>query len=270
MEAEIHRYQGYLKTSSKEANICTTIVGTVEENLLMSSNLIEGDKLATQYEQKCNTLKGAVKFKPLVLDHAGFSFTYLGSSAKTCTVLCFNVTSPTHITVDAKVDPTLFDGLGSFDSNRLFSMSSFLQIRMKFLCEYMCQQVLCISSDIPSCLRRFEHLIGRLESTAAEFAKLNERYRGKMSLSHVANSSLFHLKISFQNQIGLSQLGASFAISEVYPFSPLSVSLDSYDPNVDVEAIQKSMVKNAKPGFGYLSRICDVVEVSLRRNLAHC
>jgi hypothetical protein len=223
--------------------------------------LFDEDKLAKTFEQKCNTLKGSVKFIPMVFDQNEFSFKYLGSSAKTALILSFNISSPSSVSIAAKVDPTLFQG--TQDANRLLSVSSFLQTRMKYLCDFMCQQVLHSTCDIPSYLRRFEYLLGRLESTAAEFAKLNERYFGKLSLSNIANSSSFNLKIRFLSRTGLDLLGASFEISEAYPFSPLSVCLDTYDSKVNVETLQKSMIKNAKPGFGYLSRICDVVEVSL-------
>ena len=263
MQDEINQLEEYLKERSNEANIFSAIVGSIEENTLLSSNLHDGDKLAIAYEQKCNTLKGAVKFKPMVFDHAGFSFTYHGSSEKTCIVLSFDISSPNAVSVAAQVDPTIFEKRGTRETNRTLFVSSFLQIRMKYLCEFMSEQTLYNSFEIPSCLRRFEHFLGRLESTASEFGKLNERYTGKVSLCQISNSSAFHLKINFRSQTGSALLGASFEINEAYPLSPLNVCLDAFDSKVNVEMIQKSMVKNAKPGFGYLSRICDVVEASL-------
>lgn len=263
MEAEIHRFQGYIKASSKEAELFSAIAGAIEENTSLSSSLLEGEKQAAKFEQQCHTLKGAVKFQPLALDQDGFSFSYIGSSAKTCFVLSFNIISTTSVSVDAKVEPSLFESRGSFEAKRLFFVSSFLQLRMKCLCAYMCQQVLHKSTDIPSYLRRFEHLVGRLESTAAEIAKLHERYPGKISLTNVANSTLFQLNIRFAGEATSALLSASFEISEGYPFSPISVCLDTYESNVKVATIQKSMVKNAKPGFGYLSRLCDIVESAI-------
>jgi hypothetical protein len=263
IEAEIHRLNGYVKEKSDEACILSSTVETIEDNISLSTSLHDEEKLAKVYEQKCNTLKGAVKCKPMVLDHTEFSFKYLGSTSKTCVALSFFVSSQDFVSITAKVDPTLFDKGGIRDASTISFVSQFLQVRMQHLCEMMSQQVLNSTCDIPSCLRRFEHLVGRLEGTAAEFIKLQERYRGKISLSRIANSASFHVKIRFQSQIAMPLLVASFEVSDIYPFSPLNVCLDSYDTKMNVEAIQKSMVKNAKPGFGYLSRLCDVVEVSL-------
>ena len=257
------RLQENLQIMSNEANIFSTIVRTIDDNASLSSSLYDEEKLAKVYEQKCNTLKGAVKFKPMVLNHTEFSFKYIGSNAQTCVVLSFFIASPSSVSIVAKTDPTLFEQGGQLNTKRRLSVLPFLQIRMKCLCEYMCQQFLYSTCDIPRCLRRFGHLLGRLESTGAELAKLNERYCGKISLSHITNSSSFRLRIRFLSQNGLALLGISFEISDAYPFSPLSVHLDTYNSEVNVEDIQKLMVKNAKSGFGYLSRICDVVEVSL-------
>jgi hypothetical protein len=263
IEAEIHRLNEYVKKQSDKACILSSTVETIEDNISLSTSLHDEEKLAKAYEQKCNTLKGAVKCKPMVLDHTEFSFKYLGSTSKTCVALSFFVSSQDFVSITATVDPTLFDKGGIRDASTISFVSQFLQVRMQHLCEMMSQQVLNSTCDIPSCLRRFEHLVGRLEGTAAEFIKLQERYRGKISLSRIANSASFHVKIRFQSQIAMPLLVASFEVSDIYPFSPLNVCLDSYDTKMNVEAIQKSMVKNAKPGFGYLSRLCDVVEVSL-------
>jgi hypothetical protein len=263
MESDLHRFQGYLDTTTSDANIYSEAVTSIQENRLLSKTVREGENVAAIFEQKCETLKGAVKFKPLILKETEFSFVYQGMSPKSCVVLSFHISLPTYLSCEVKTDPKLFENHGTLEANKLATVSSFLQFRIADFCEKVQKLHLLSPADIPSHLRRLEWVLGRLETTAFEIASLKDRYRNNVSLTRVADTPTFQLKLGLRSQPGLVRLETTLDITETYPFSPLNVCLDAYDQNVNVEALQALMVKKAKPGFGYLSRICDILTASL-------
>ena len=50
---------------------------------------------------------------------------------------------------------------------------------------------------------------------------------------------------------------ACFKIGESYPFDTLAIQLDGCN---EVRLLERHVLKNCKPGFGYLSRACDAIE----------
>jgi hypothetical protein len=263
MESELHIFEQTLDKSTKQAKVYVSIIDFLKENQVLSTKLIEDEKAAISFKRKCDTLKGAVKFKPSILEANDFSFLYDGSSPKSCVVLSFHGSSTNSVSCDAKVDSSTFQNHGTMEANRLATVSSFVQVRVASLCGKVCRQTLHGLSEIPPYLRQLDWELGRLEGTAKEIAVLKERYRNQVSLNRVTDSSHFHLKIHFTSLSGQSQLGASFEVREEYPFSPIIVCLDTFSEKINVEALQQLLVKNAKPGFGYLSRLCDIVAASL-------
>jgi hypothetical protein len=263
LEGDLHMFQENFDKATMEANMFSNLMNSIKENRAISIAIDSEEESAMALSQKYDTLWGAMKFKPALLKDPNFKFQYHGSSPKTCMMLSFQITSPTSVLCGAKVDATKYENPFTTESNRLATMSMFLQIRMADMCNKLCQTTLRSASDISPELRRVEWEMGRLEGTAKEIAVLKERYRSIVQFSRIDDSLLFQLKLTFTSQSGLRRLGASFQITEAYPFSPLDICLDSFDESIDVETLQKLLVKYAKPGFGYLSRICDILAASL-------
>jgi hypothetical protein len=263
MEGDFLMLQESFDKTTMEANMYSDLINSIKENRALSTALGNEEESAMALSQKYDTLRGAMKFKPALLKDSNFKFQYHGSSSKTCMILSFLITSPTSVTCDAKVDAAKYENPFTTESSRLATMSTFLQVRMAGMCDKLCQTTLRSASEIALKLRRVEWEMGRLEGTAKEIAVLKERYRNNVQFTRIDDSLLFQLKLIFTSQSGLRRLSVSFQITEAYPFSPLDICLDTFDEKIDVEALQKLLVKNAKPGFGYLSRICDILGASL-------
>ena len=56
---------------------------------------------------------------------------------------------------------------------------------------------------------------------------------------------------------------AFFELPGTYPFSLMDVELDVSEGDIDVDDIKANIVKTAKPGYGYLIRVCDVIAASV-------
>lgn len=138
---------------------------------------------------------------------------------------------------------------------------TFLEQQAASLCAMTCNEQLDSPLEIGPFLRRLEWLLGRMEYTASELAMIQHRYKATLSCG---SSSPPRLEVEFPSSAGTAKLLATFELSDAYPFSPLSVCLDTFEAQVDAQAIQKLLIKNAKPGFGYLSRTCDVIAAYLR------
>jgi hypothetical protein len=102
----------------------------------------------------------------------------------------------------------------------------------------------------------FSCCMGRLDFVAMEIQGLLDRYNGKL----IRNSSdSYSLSVEFEGR--LSKLWVDFKIGPCYPWLPLEVEMDFSEGSVDMEVdrICKALKKNAKLGFGSLSRACDIV-----------
>ena len=56
----------------------------------------------------------------------------------------------------------------------------------------------------------------------------------------------------------LRKIICSFIIHDLYPFGLLDIKLAS---NVDIQSLERQLIRKTKPGFGYISRICDMIKI---------
>jgi hypothetical protein len=262
MEAELLRSQGCLDAAIQEDQALEDVAGAILNNRTLTKSLTEREPAADSAERSFVTLKGVTNWKPSTIDEAELSFQYVGPCPTNIT-LSFQISSQSSVKCIATVLPKLFHKHGSRGAKQHAQVSSFLQTRAAALCAAVCHEQMHTPHEIGPLMRRFEWQLGRLERTSAEVATLKRRYQAMLTPSQLPDSSNYQLEIDFSGPSGPSKLRATFEISEEYPFSPLNICLDTFDEQVDVEAIHKLLVKNAKSGFGYLSRTCDVIAAFL-------
>ena len=103
--------------------------------------------------------------------------------------------------------------------------------------------------------------VSRLQLIGREISKLLRRFTGKLTWSE--DVSLLHLSLLFLQRKNACKgdLVASFHLDLSYPFSPLEVDLTG---DINTEELEQHLIKNAKPGIGYLTRSCDVISAFLR------
>ena len=104
-------------------------------------------------------------------------------------------------------------------------------------------------------LQKQTWIAGRLDLIAKEFQVVQRRYNGTL---HRKSADLFSFSVEFENED--STVVADFLIESTYPSFPVEVRLDLLSGEQDLGIIEKSLVKNANPGFGSLSRACDIIQ----------
>ena len=112
------------------------------------------------------------------------------------------------------------------------------------------------TTRIGFCIQKIEWVLGRLDNTAREIERIRRRYRAELRRDE-AEGPKFVLAVSFQSR--LVKLRACFELSHSYPSTPLDVEFDLLDGNLDLDELRKFLVRNARTGFGNLSRTCDLI-----------
>jgi len=98
-----------------------------------------------------------------------------------------------------------------------------------------------------------------LDVIAKEFHVVQRRYNGTL---HRKSADLYSFLVEFENEN--STVVADFRIESTYPSFPIEVRLDLLSGEQDLGIIKKSLVKNASPGIGSLSRACDIIQSIIR------
>ena len=136
-------------------------------------------------------------------------------------------------------------------------------------------------SEIKSMLHALQWQIGRMELIAGELRTIQLKYETilesqvavheQSQMMIIANDddasqSGFALTIDFTSKSMAAKLRVCFDINDSYPFSPMDVCMDTIIGHdcVDVDALGRQLMKNATPGFAYLSRACDVIVAYLQ------
>mmetsp|Transcript_28868 Transcript_28868/g.78207 ORF Transcript_28868/g.78207 Transcript_28868/m.78207 type:complete len:732 (-) Transcript_28868:1304-3499(-) len=140
------------------------------------------------------------------------------------------------------------------------TIASFLEMTTKKLAHKSQQSCAKGPIRIRHHLQKYTWLLGRLDIVAKEFQVVQRRFRGKLYRNGAEGS--FSFIVEFESE--KSTIVADFTIEPVYPSFPVEVRLDLISGQQDLERVRKALVKNAKPGFGSLSRACDIIQSIVR------
>ncbi|OEU09481.1 hypothetical protein FRACYDRAFT_248333 [Fragilariopsis cylindrus CCMP1102] len=111
-------------------------------------------------------------------------------------------------------------------------------------------------------LQNYSWLLGRFDLIAREFQVVQRRYNGKLRRTH-KDVDRFSVIVEFQNET--SKIVVDFGIEPMmYPSFPVEIRLDLISGELDLDKLRKNLVKNAKPGFGSITRACDIVQSIIR------
>lgn len=212
---------------------------------------------AEDLARKYSYAKGIHRWKAPIISENEITFHYIGPTEDTRVVMTFTVSKEGEVNCVAKVANSIME---VFPENsrclRIPLLTRFFKARTQALCTEWSGKVLSNASEISEVLRHFQWQMGRLEQTGMELLVLRRRYAAILTSSN-DDVSTFKVEVDFSGMP--SKLSASFELTKDYPFAPLNVILDSFEGSVDIEKIRKLLMKNAKPGVGYLSRTCDVI-----------
>ena len=188
------------------------------------------------------------------------SFTTFGNSMTTCTTVFYDFADPKRLTSNVKARAEVSDGTKK--SLRKYSgpVTAFLDTCVRRLAENMTAEILQSPSALSQNIQNYVWSLGRLEFTAGELHGLLSRYKGAL---HRTGAHPFVLTVEFEGDA--SKLSVDFVMEFCYPSRPLEVKMEIWEGNIDFKGIETALIKNAKPGFGYLSRACDIVNAYVKQ-----
>lgn len=217
---------------------------------------------AEELAQKYSYAKGIHRWKAPMISESELTFYYIGPTTDTCVVMTFTVFENKKVKFVAQaVNSSMEKYQERSQCLRKSLLTHFFKARTEALCNEWSGKVLLNSSEIREVLRRFQWQMGRLEQTAMELLALRRRHAAILTSSN-DDVLRFNVEVDFSGMP--SKLSARFELTADYPFAPLNVILDTFEGSVDIEKIRTLLIKNAKPGFGYLSRTCDVISAFMR------
>jgi hypothetical protein len=265
VEEKLERSKRYLEVAREEERLVEGLTVACMNNDYVVNSLVSEKRAASSSERKVATLKGLRKWKPSTITASELSFNLIGPCPKACILLSCFISSSGTVACKAHIQPNLFEHKRNPVYKQFKPVASFIETHVSAICASISQKQLDSPRQIGSLLRRVEWALGRLEDTTAELAMLKRRYKANLLTKKSRDSLDFDVEVDFFYPGNSAMLRATFGLSDAYPFSPVSVNLEAFQEQVDVAAIQKILLKNAKPGFGYLSRTCDVVSAFVRK-----
>jgi hypothetical protein len=256
LEAELESLCGLNERSKVSLETAAGLVAEFSKQKGLSAALTDSKTEAAASERKYALVCGLSRFRPTRLSGTYLSFDFVGACPASCLAISFRLTESGQIACKAVEKPELF---AKHKGKSLKAASSFFMKHIPSICSKASKSILEEGCRIGGFLRDLEWALCRLEHTASELVMLQRRYNDvKLSNEDSCGSSSL-LQVEFVDRSGYALLSAKFEISRSYPFAPINVELAAYDGCVNVEGLQKYLINHAKPGFGYLSRTCDVI-----------
>jgi len=220
-------------------------------------------KDATSCQGRFVSLKGLSSATPLEVGDSKLSIAFVGTNPKLCFTVAFDLQEHGPVACNAVVNPAHFKLRRGRIMQYTPTTVGFIKARVSTMVESVSKKKLSSMSEIGILLQRLEWTKGRIELTANELATLQRRYSAGISMDQDGGSkSDFLIQVVFNGKE--DKLFATFELSASYPFGPLQVSLDTETGKFDVDLLKKYLISNAKPGFGYMLRACDVMSAYIR------
>lgn len=236
----------------------TSIKAATGRRILTQDALYNAKAAAENSHRNLVSVKGLSRVAPLsvttatvTLRHIGCcpsscltsSFSFLGGSSVQCSSLCLDC---------ALISKGKREKLSSH-------ASMFVKSRCSLLSSVFSDKELAAAEEMRCLVRQLEWTRGRIESTAQELTALEKRFKLSLATDREGGVSEFLVHVTFEGTVQNYDLVTTFELNASYPFGPLNVSLEPGHSEMNLGHLQKHLTKNVKPGFGYLSRACDVI-----------
>ncbi len=200
------------------------------------------------------SLKGLYTWSPIEIRDSRISLGLIGQSRNSCKTLVYEISATKNLTNAVVMTSKVPEGMKTSLRTYNGSFASFWDANVQSLSETLRSCSASEASKVGNNIQNFVWSMGRLDFTTSELQSLMTRYKGK--LIPISTES-FMITIEFEGLV--SRLSVDFKMESSYPSLPLEVSMNVWEGLIDLESIRKTLAKNAKPGFGYLSRACDIV-----------
>jgi hypothetical protein len=211
--------------------------------------------MAESSQKDYMSLKGLHSWNLLFVDKSRLQLALIGQSRQSFNTLDFKFEAlkPATSFTRAPVPATVKRSLQIYNS----SVASFVEHTVRDLSEKILDRSL-DETRVPLRIQSIAWAIGRVDVVAGELQSLLNRYNGKLYPS--TSTPLRSFLINFEFESRSAKLGVEFEIHASYPCFPIDMRIDVWEGCVDLEDVRRTLIKNTRPGFGYLSRACDIVK----------
>ncbi len=252
IEADIEVAKCKLADMKKESKMIDSVLELAKEGHQIQGHIKNDMKFTEGNAEALEMIEGVHSWKLLRADESNVAIEFLGSAPELCFRVNFSVSASGK--VDCKTTNAIQNGNRKMNRIQFTpSVRSFFVDKVDVLRKDLSLSQLNVSSDIVEVVQRTEWFLGRLDIIGKEISMLEIRYNG--SLKRVESSALHALNLSIDNKPTGKTVETTFEIGDWYPFV-LDVDVSG---DVDTLSIENHLTQNAKPGFGYLSRTCDII-----------
>eukprot|EP00547_Thalassionema_nitzschioides_P013199 CAMPEP_0194260296 /NCGR_PEP_ID=MMETSP0158-20130606/45440_1 /TAXON_ID=33649 /ORGANISM="Thalassionema nitzschioides, Strain L26-B" /LENGTH=1678 /DNA_ID=CAMNT_0039000383 /DNA_START=47 /DNA_END=5080 /DNA_ORIENTATION=- len=249
LENEIKQQMKDLELVEKSFSASESILNTTQEFITLQQSVVDSKRGAEGSQRSYQSLKGITKIYPSSIQGSHISLEFCGSNP-------FLSKAVRLVYTEKGTIQCLLEDTSPHDVNRRWEVNrlskdalAYAKCRFKIVCDVMEQKQLENADDMRCLIRQFDWTMGRLEATANELTVLQKRFDISLENDPEGAASDFLVHISFKGNNGGSLI-ATFELDPSYPFAPLQVSLTPEGMEVDLDSLQRSLLNNAKPGFG--------------------
>ena len=249
----------YAKTLDLASNLERTQIQRLEieeTSLNVNDEYNRIHPTATTSQKDYNSLKGVQSWSPAEISEGNICLHTSGLSRQTCCALAFKLSTSKKPKLlswhQSELRKTAAPSLRRYTG----VVGSFLENGVGRLFTQVAEKTIHETVGVGSSIQNFSRCLGRLDIVALELQGLLDRYGGDL---REKDCQTYQLSFEFDGR--LSKMLVNFSIGSSYPWLPLEVQIDVLEGSVesDVENIRRSLKKNARIGFGALSRACDIV-----------
>lgn len=263
LERQLASLEG-INSSTEEALRTADIIKSATEERLSIDGMSESlTNDANDGQREFISAKGLSRVTPTSVDLSSMTLKYIGCYPMSCLTNRFTFVQAGQFECQSTVDPSQFISRGAKREKLSEDAAVFMNARLSFVTGVLSKNERRATEDVQGLVRHLDWTIGRIEATARELAILQQRFKIRLERNPDGRSNDFLLHVCFDNS-SESGLVTTFEVNPSYPFGPLHISLEPGRSTVDLGYLQRHLMKSAKPGFGYLSRACDVILAILK------
>lgn len=182
------------------------------------------------------------------------NYEIVGATPKSCVRLLFQINKV--ISCEATVEPTLFPSHRFAEADRLAGAGNFVSRSTQHICEKASTVELKSLHDLRLSIQSIECDLRRVDAVADELSSLKKMFKSSLAAT---GASDFQFEVDFCYN-DTEVVTALFIISGSYPHAPLGISINLLRGSLDVPVLLRLLKKHTKPGFLYLTDVCNYVQ----------
>lgn len=194
-------------------------------------------------------LKGILRWDPVQLSSI-MQFKLQGSYPESCILVTFSAKEEDRVVCRSKIDPTAYRLRAGGMKKLSQAAAACLKKSVGDILRRLTFTPLRCRTEIGPLLCQIDLRIARMEQLASEVSDLERKYDTEVSFVNG--------RVSFE--VEFTKCRASFEVKTTYPFEPMGVRIDVVNTTIDGRKLKRHLVKQAKPGQRYLSRLCDCMD----------